>query len=265
MDKIALNATLTYRVDINDSLAIVRVRPDSGVFDEFTPGQFAMLGLPLANPDPSSEGGEDAGKKKIIKRAYSIASEPSQRDYLEFIVTLIEEGALTPRLWTVHEGERLWLKEKITGHFTLEPVPAGADIVMLATGTGLAPFRSMLREYRGQGRWKSLTIVHGVRSAADFGYRDEFEQIASEDSEVHYLPVVTRDPGWGGLKGRIDELMEDASFLKQCPALGDSSNTHVLLCGNPAMIEAVQAKLEGRGFKKHTKKEPGNLHYERYW
>lgn len=258
-----LNATLIERHDLNEELAVVRIRPDWGEVDAFKPGQFAMLGFPREEaPGP-------VGKIKFIRRAYSIASSPKVRDHIELFVVLVEEGKLTPRLWTVPEGGRLWLDNRIKGEFTLDDVPNDKDLVLVSTGTGIAPFVSMLRTYHGENRWRKLVMINGVRRVRDLGYREELERIAAEDPSVVYIPLVTREPEdshWAGLRGRVQAVLSNEGLYQELTGSRlDPEQCHVMLCGNPAMITGVEKDLHVRGFTTKTKKEPGNIHFERYW
>lgn len=258
------NATISYREDINPELCIIRVKPDEGQVPEFEPGQYAELALPEL--DASKQKGAD--KVRMIRRSYSIGSSPEQRSYLEFYLVIVPEGYLTPDLFKMQVGDRLWLGPKIKGKFTLEPVPADKDIVMISTGTGLAPFVSMLQKYHGSGRWRRCVIVHGARKAIDLGYRDYLTKMAQDNSDVFYIPSVTREPEdspWTGHRGRVQSIFENGSYEAAVGAEFNPQDCHVMLCGNPQMIDSMQELLEARGFRLHKKKEPGNIHIERYW
>ena len=262
------NATVVERHDLGGELSIVRVRPDSGQVADFKPGQFSTLGLPRDDGDGSANKGAPGGRPKLIRRAYSIASSPEQREYLEFYVVRVEGGRLTPKLWTVEQGGRLWMDEKIRGHFTLDDAPAGKDLVMVSTGTGIAPYISMLRTFRGKSRWRRFVMINGVRRVDELGYRQELEETSRSDPTVTYVSVVSREPAdsdWLGLRGHVQLALEAETYQKLVGADLDPAQCHVFLCGNPEMIKSVQAMLEGRGFRTHNKKSPGNIHFERYW
>ena len=145
-----LNAVVTQRLEVTPDLVILRVVPDGWELPTFEAGQFAVIGLsPDAPRTEYSDPVEDYEKPQrgLIRRAYSIASSSVATEYLEFYVTLVRSGALTPRLFALEIGDRLWLGPKITGMFTLQDVPPNKNVVMVATGTGLAPYMSMLRTY----------------------------------------------------------------------------------------------------------------------
>jgi len=257
------NATIVQRWDQNEYTSIFTVRPDSGACPPFEPGQFTTLGL----IDPDAPPKKD-GRKPMILRAYSIASSPTVRETMEFYIILVDNGKLTPKLWKLREGDRLWLSPKISGEFTLDGVPADRDMVWVSTGTGIAPFVSMYRRYRGQNRWKRAVVINGCRLARDLGYVSEFERYAREDGNCVYLPTVTREPegsDWKGLRGRVPLALEPQTYEKLVGAPLVPEQCHVFLCGNPQMIDDVEAMLLQRGFKTHKKRDPGNIHLERYW
>lgn len=253
------NATMIYRRDLSAETCILRISPESGEVPPFEAGQYAEIAFP---PDSPAE------RTKLVRRAYSIASPPSERSYLEFFVVLVEEGQLTPKLWPHQVGGRLWLGPKIKGKFTLEGIPHGKDIVMVATGTGLAPFVSMVRQYHGQARWRKLVIIHSSCFQKDLGYKEELENFSRENNDIIYLPTVTREDsscGWSGCTGRVQQFFDSTRYQDLVDAPLDPVHTHVLLCGNPAMIDSMEELLLTKGFKHHTHKQPGNIHYERYW
>ena len=268
------NATLTDRQNINDELCIVRISPDSEQVPLFEPGQFITLGLPKDPTDvpanaPSRGDTDKPQRPRLVRRAFSIASSALVRDHIELYLVLVKEGRFTPMLWALRTpGGRVWMDNQAKGTFTLEGVPEGKDLVMVATGTGLAPFMSMLRTYRGTGMWRRYVIIHGVRLASDLGYHQELEQISREDPSVIYLPTVTREPqgsSWTGLRGRVQSVLAPDTYLPHVGAPLDPRDCHVFLCGNPEMITSAEETLMGRGFLLQTKDRPGNLHFERYW
>jgi ferredoxin--NADP+ reductase len=263
------NATLVARHDLNETLSIVRVRPDSGRVPDFTPGQFITLGLPReVPPEVVRLRPLRPGRTPLTKRAYSIGSSPGETDSYELFVVLVAAGKLTPKMWTLREGDRLWMDDEAKGEFSLGSVPADQDLVMISTGTGLAPFMSMLRTYRGQNRWRRFVLINGVRHVSDFGYRDELVAITRADPSVHYIPIVSRPaegPAWDGLRGHVQVALEGGEYGRQVGAALDPQHCHVFLCGNPAMIDDVEKLLAQRGFQTATHESPGNLHIERYW
>ncbi len=186
------------------------------------------------------------------------------------LLTLIRAGRLTPKIWTVEEGGRLHLEDKIAGSFTLDKTEPAKDLVLVATGTGLAPFMSMLRHFSpsAQRRWRRCALIHGVRLPEDLAYHQELEALATRDASLHYLPVCSRTEArhlWTGRTGRVQTILHPATFAALTGWPLDPSQGHVMLCGNPQMIQETAADLTARGFVESTHEAPGTLHYERYW
>ena len=260
MDLQTLNATVVYRRDLNDRLAVVRVAPGSGDWTGFLPGQAATLGL----PDPRDPA-------RFLRRTYSIASPPGAEE-LEFYVQLVKPTDPATRLWHLEEGDGLWLAPQPAGRFTLEGLPNDADFVLVGTGTGLAPYLSMLRHFRGTNRWSSCAVVHGARDASELGYRDELSHWAAEDEDIRYVPTLTReapDSDWAGPRGRVTALLVAGRLERELGRPLDPARTQVFLCGNPAMVDEMEALLAARGFTPRNvgraDAPPGNLHFERWW
>ncbi len=264
------NATVTHVATFAPDLFAIRVRPDGGV-PPYKPGQYATLGLLASAPrlegcPPGPEADDSDG---LIKRAYSVASAPHEAE-LEVYIALVRTGDLTPQLAMLREGDRLFCAPRLKGVFTLDDVPETASLIFVATGTGLAPFVSMLRDlahrHGGDGLVpREVLLVHGVRHRVDLGYRDELEGYVAANPRWHYLPAVTRDPEFLGVTGRLPLLFADGTVERALGRTFDVAHDHVYLCGNPDMITAVVALLESRGFREHSKRNPGNVHLEKYW
>ena len=268
---LALNAVLTQRRDLVPGLAIFRVEPDGWEIKEFSAGQYVVLGLfgsaarcPEADPEE-----EPAPDDKLIRRAYSIASSSLERQYLEFYVVLVESGAFTPRLFALKPGERIFLGTKITGTFTLDQVPENQNLVLIATGTGLAPYISMLRSHLLHTRQSHVGVLQGARHSWDLGYRYELALVEREHANFAYIPSITRPADeqvpWSGAAGRIQEIWSRDPFRERWGVSPSPETTHVLMCGNPSMIDVMMDLLGQQGYREHTRKEPGQIHLERYW
>lgn len=254
-----LNATVKSRVNQTKDLIFMRILPDAGVPD-FLPGQYVALGLYEGHElDPALR--LAAGEKlKLIKRAYSIGSSPVQKDYIEFYFAIVPQGELTPRLDLLQEGDRLFMAQKITGTFTLAGIPDDARLIFVATGTGMAPFMSMIRTPSTWSAGRQIVVLHGVRYPSDLGYREDLDRLQNE-GRITYIPIVSRaDESWGGARGHVQSL-----FTQDGPLILDPARDHVFLCGNPAMINDTEALLVAGGFREHSRKHPGNLHFEKYW
>lgn len=231
----------------------------------FEAGQFFQLGLDL--------GGER------VRRSYSASSAPGEP--LEFYLTNVPSGVLTPSLFGLRPGDRLWVESTPRGFFTLRYVPPVRCLWLVATGTGLGPFVSMLR---AAGTWQHaerFVLVHGVRTAAQLAYRAELEQLSGH-RPFHYIPVVSRPgppgdgppgdgpTGDGGgapaeLSGRVTTLLSEGALEGAAGMELRPEDQHVLLCGNPQMITDMMTLLEGRGLRRHRVRQPGHVTFEKYW
>lgn len=246
------NATVVTKIIITPELFILRVKPDLP-FSTFFPGQYCALGLLPKDSQP---------QEKLIKRAYSIGSSADEKQYLEFYIALVPDGALTPGLFALNEGDRLYCNPKITGTFTLQELSPEKNLVLVATGTGLAPFMSMIRTKNTWDSKRKISIIHGVRFAKDLAYRDEINQYLKNNNSLSYYPVVSREEPMNNefTKGYVQHLFENGTINL------DPEKDNVFVCGNPAMIKDLETLLcQSKGYIVHSKKHPGNLHLEKYW
>ena len=263
------NATVISREEINPQLIILRVKPETEVFS-FTPGQFAVLGLMGDEPRIPEAYPEDGvvNSLKLIRRAYSIASSSVESRYLEFFLSLVSSGELTPRLFALRPGSRLHVAPKVGGFFTLDRVAPGKAVLLVATGTGLAPYISMLRTMLIHDAKRKFVVLHGARYSWDLGYRAELESLSRIRPNFVYIPSITRpgeDPHFVGQTGRIQNLLEQGVVESQSGLMLDPALSDVFVCGNPEMIKKVKVMLTARGFTPDNGKESGTMHIEEYW
>ena len=267
------NATVAQRTEIAPGLIILRVVPDQLPFP-FKAGQYVVLGLKVTEPRVSStdddpEGAGTVGAKGgLIRRAYSIASSSRGDEFLEFYLTLVRSGELSPRLFHLEIGDRLRVGVKAVGMFTLEKTPRDRHVLLAATGTGLAPYMSMLRTDLACGGWRRFVILHGARYSWDLGYRNELVALRRLCSNLTYIPVISRpgeDATWRGRSGYLQDVLISSAVRAESGLYLTPETFHVYLCGNPAMIEMATARLIERGFVKDTPGEIGTIHAEEYW
>jgi ferredoxin/flavodoxin---NADP+ reductase len=267
------NAVVTRRIDVAPGLMVLQVAAVGWKPPPFAPGQFAVVGLPasaprvpLADPEPPQDG---ADPNRLIRRAYSLASPASPDHDLELYVTLVRSGELTPRLFALEQGSRLWLGPRITGTFTLKDVPDGQHVVMVATGTGLAPYMSMLRTELTAGGPRKWAVLVGARHSWDLGYTSELTMMQKLTPAMNYLPIVSRPKEevvpWSGAVGHVQSLWTGGAVERALGFKPTPKDTHVFLCGSPGMITEMTELLQAEGFQEHAPRSPGQIHAEKYW
>lgn len=244
---------LIYRSDIAPDLAILRLQPaDGGPVLDFKAGQFVTLGLKFA------------GEQNVTNRAYSISSPPEEKRYYELYIKLASEpvmGKFTSALFELKIGETLYWR-KPAGAFTLEDRKANGSpdnrrLVLVASGTGLAPFVSYVLHLKNIKSERKVVLLHGARNAQELGYRNVFEKLRQENGNFIYIPTVSRPAdelsrGWQGNTGRVESLLVTngtQSTLEQ--VLGQKvspENSFFHICGYQGTIDAVTAILSPLGF-----------------
>ena len=221
----------------------------------FTAGQFAKLALP-APP---------GAKEPMLGRPYSFVNPPGTGAH-EFYLVVVPDGPLSPRLAALAPGEPVWLLARANGFFTIDEVPAAPSLWCLATGTGLGPFLSMLRTDAPWAKFPRIVLVHAVRHARELAYADAIADIARAHPQAFtFVPIVSREDHAGALRGRIPALIADGRLEARAGLPLRADTAHVMICGNPQMVDDTQKLLEGRGMRKHRRREPGHITVETYW
>lgn len=263
-----LNSIITSVIKVSPIMRIIRVKPDDWQLPPFKAGQFVVLGLYGSAervPDATEEFSQQE-PDKLIRRAYSIASS-STDEYVEFYISIVRSGSLTPRLFNLDIGDRVYMSQKPTGMFTLDMVDENKNIVLIATGTGVAPYMSMLRT-DALSRKGKIAIVQGASNSWDLGYYSELKLLSSMFPGLTYYPTITepdKEPvGWTGDTRFIQDIWVDRKFREQIKFEPSPENTHVFLCGNPIMIEGMKEVLKKQSFKDHSRKDPGQIHAEEF-
>jgi ferredoxin--NADP+ reductase len=239
-----------------DSLFSFKTTRDRGY--RFTPGQFARLGVP------------GAAEGSIVWRAYSIAS-AHYDEHLEFFSVVVPDGAFTSRLSKLKEGDRILVEKKSYGFLTTDRFQQGRDLWMLATGTGLAPFLSILHDFATWESYDNLVLVQSVRTQAELAYEDlirgfhRSEYYAEFAHKLRYLRIVTREPVPGALRDRVTKLLSSGVLEENVGLKLDHDRSRIMLCGNPEMVEDSRTLLLDRGFRVSRRGDPGHLAAENYW
>ena len=237
----------------NDSLFTFRTTRDPGL--RFRSGHFVMMGLQV-------EG-------RPLLRAYSVASAPYE-EHLEFYSIKVEDGPLTSRLRMLRPGDSVLVGRKPTGTLVLGNLRPGRRLHLLATGTGLAPFLSLVHDPDVYERFEHVVLAHGVRRVSELGYERYLTAELPENDlvgeevrrKLHYYPTVTREAFVRS--GRITTLLESGRLTAELglPELRPDED-RVMICGSPSMIRDTAAILEARGFREGSQREPGDYVVER--
>jgi len=223
---------------------------------KFTPGQFARLGV------------EKDGK--IVSRAYSIVS-ASYDDYLEFFSIIVPGGQFTTELAKLKEGDQLYVDKNPYGFLTCDRFENGKDLWLLSTGTGLAPFISILYDFAVWEQYENIVLVHSVREQTELAYADLIRGFASHEhfsefgDRLKYVQIVTREDVPGALKERITTLLQNGGLEQHVGLPLDHERSRLMLCGNPQMVDDTRAVLNERGFRLSRRAEPGHYAVEQYW
>ncbi len=237
----------------NDTLFSFTTTRSRGL--RFKNGHFVMVGLEV-------EG-------KPLLRAYSVAS-PNYEEHLEFYSIKVQNGPLTSRLQHLKVGDQVLVGNKPVGTLVVSNVMPGKRLYLLSTGTGLAPFMSIIRDPDTYERFEHIIVAHGVRQVSDLGYSEYIkndlpahEYIGEQvKNQLKYYPTVTREPFEN--QGRLTTLLESG---KLCADIGlpplDPEHDRVLVCGGPRMLEDLVQLLEARGFKEGSSHEPAHYTIER--
>ena len=265
-----LNAVVLLKQDLSPRYMILRVATVGWPLPDFIPGQFAVLGLPgssprspLSTPEP-----KPPRPNEVVRRAYSVASSSKINEYMDFFIGLVSSGSLTPRLFTLNLGDQLFLGPKISGMFTLDQVAFGKNVVMIATGTGLAPYISMMTSELSCGSPRRYAVLHGAYHSWDLAYRSELLALQHMCKNFSYIATIDQPEDepvpWTGPKGWVQDLWKNGEVAKVWGFQPTPADTDIFLCGNPAMIDEMVGILSKDGFCEHSRKNPGQIHIERY-
>lgn len=263
-----LNAVITQVVQISPMMKVFKITPDWDL-PEFKPGQFVALSLPASAPRclEATEEYEKLDEDKQIKRAYSIASSSKSTDSLEFYITLVKSGALTPRLFSLKVGDRVGVGKKIVGMFTMNQVEEDKNLILIGTGTGVAPYMSMLRT-DALNRKGKIVVIQGASNSWDLGYSSELQMLDDLYDKFTYIPTITEPEKevskWKKNTEFVQDMWTNKVIEQRCGFKPSPDNTHVFLCGNPKMIAAMKEVMGEDGFTVHSRKNPGQIHIEEF-
>ena len=221
----------------------------------FQNGQFAMIGLEVDG--------------RPLVRAYSMAS-ANHEDALEFFSIKVADGPLTSRLQTIRQGDTILVGRKATGTLITANLIPGQRLLLLATGTGLAPFASLIKDPDIYDTYETVILAHGCRQVSELAYGEQLVETLRKDEvfgpmvedRLIYYPTVTREPFRN--RGRVTDLVESGQLFADIglPALNLETD-RVMLCGSPSMLDELRTMLSERGFAEGNHSEPGHFVIEK--
>jgi ferredoxin--NADP+ reductase len=236
-----------------DSLFSFTATRDPGF--RFQNGQFAMIGLEV-------EG-------RPLMRAYSMAS-ANHEDALEFFSIKVQDGPLTSRLQRIREGDTILVGRKATGTLIAGNLVPGKRLLLLSTGTGLAPFASLIKDPDVYDNYETIILAHGCRQVSELAYGERLVEKLRQDElfgpliedKLIYYPTVTREPFRN--RGRITDLIASNQLFHDVGLTGlDLETDRVMMCGSPGMLQELHAMFSGRGFVEGNHSEPGHFVIEK--
>ncbi|NLU13004.1 MAG: ferredoxin--NADP reductase [Gammaproteobacteria bacterium] len=237
------------------SLFSFRCTRDAGF--RFTAGQFARLGVRKANGS-------------IVWRGYSMVSSPFD-EFLEFFSIVVPGGEFTSQLSQLTVGDEILIEKQAHGFLTLDRFVDGESLWLLSTGTGVAPFLSMLQDFAIWRRFERIVLVYSVRYAAELVYKDLLNEVLTREYVAEYahkftfVPVVTREDVAGCLGVRITDLLISGELEKHVGLSMTAQSSRVMLCGNPEMVEDCRVLLQKRDMQLSLTRKPGAVAVENYW
>jgi ferredoxin--NADP+ reductase len=240
---------------LTPNLFTLRTTRDPGF--RFRAGQFARLGVTKADGS-------------TVWRAYSMVSSPHD-EFLEFFSIVVPGGEFTSELSRLEVGDTLLVDRQAFGYLTLDRFVDGRDLWLLATGTGLAPFLSILQDFEVWEKFERIILVYSVREARELAYRDLIEGLARRDylvefaHKLQFIPTVTRESYPGALNGRITTLIENGELERAAGVALTPEHSRVMLCGNPQMIDDTRKVLKLRDMNLSLSRQPGQVAVETYW
>lgn len=242
-----LQGTIIDNHQWNARLFSLRIEAPLG---EFKAGQFVRVALDIDG--------------ERVARPYSLVNAPHE-EVLEIFFNIVPEGPLSPALAKLKKGDSVFVSDKPAGFLTVDEVPPAKNLWLLATGTALGPFLSVLKTDSPWQQFEKIILAYSVRSKDELAYVDVIDQLLEKHADqLVFVPCITREQVEGAIHGRVTAAISDGS-LEATAGIGLSpENSHVFLCGNSAMITEVTELLEAREMRRHRRREPGHIATEKY-
>jgi ferredoxin--NADP+ reductase len=231
-----------------DELYSLQVKADIA---PFIAGQFTRIALKING--------------EIIARPYSFVNAPDD-PLLEFYFITVPKGPLTHELINLKPGDDVLIAQRAAGFFVLKELPDAECLWMLATGTAIGPFLSILGAREVWDRFRHIVLVHSVRLARELTYQDTLRHLlAGHPEQLQVIPMVSRETVDYALDGRVTRAIEDGRLEARTGLSLNADTSQVMICGNPAMVHDTTHLLEARGLRKNRRREPGHITTEQYW
>ncbi len=242
-----VQATVVERIRWNDALISLRFEAKLEPFDA---GQFIRVGMDIA--------GERIG------RPYSMVNAPDETPH-EIYFNIVHEGPLSPRLAQLQPGDTFWVVPKPNGFLTLNEIPEARYLWLLATGTAVGPFLSILKTATLWSRFEKIVLGYSVRTRNELSYQETIHELLERHpAQFQFVPFITQEPGDGHLSQRVPVSIESGALEQKTGLALTPEFSHVLLCGNSGMLQDALISLEKRGMQRHRRREPGHVSMEKY-
>ena len=217
---------------------------------QFNAGQFVRVGLEIDG--------------EVVARPYSLVNAPSDST-LEILFNSVPEGFLSPRLFDLQQGDEVLVAANPAGFLTINEVPDAANLWMMATGTAIGPFLSILKGDEVWQRFAQVILTYSVRTAREQAYADQIAALVEMNSnQLCFIPIITREDISDTVRMRIPQAIISGELENRAGLSLSAENSHVMMCGSTEMIVEVSSVLEARGMRKHRRREPGHFMSEKY-
>lgn len=221
----------------------------------FIAGQFVTLRLPVTTN----------GVTELVAKSYSLINAPDD-DALEIFYNIVPNGKLSNALARLQPGDSLEISQPAKGFFVLDEIPDVPHLWMIATGTGLGPYLSILQTAQPWQRFQKIVLVHGTPLVNELAYAELIQTLAAAHPEqFRFISCVTREANPHGLEGRITTSLESGALEQVAGTSISATDTHVMLCGNHNMLNDMKELLGKRGMQRHLRHKPGHITTEQYF
>ena len=232
----------------NNALHSLYVESD---IEPFKAGQFVKIALAIDG--------------EVTGRPYSLVNPPDSRP-LEFYYIEVPNGPLTSRLARLASGDEILVAPRAHGFMIVDEVPQARHLWMMATGTGVGPFLSILATDQPWLRFERVVLVYAVRTLSELSYQERISRLVAKHSgQFAFIPFLSREASDFALAGRIPQAILDGRLEAHAGMAISAETSHIMLCGNPHMVKDTTDTLMARGLKKHRRLEPGQITVENYW